>query len=315
MISAFDCRLPQQVLKKTKKGDSKIMDLTCIKYLIEDTKDIATEYIQDVDHLAELIKAEDAEQAAEYNKVKESGDYSQVYLDRFKAEQAYKRDYRKMLKNSVELVKPRVEHNLESIKACFEEYHNAPLNNDLANKLLAFKQMDVIPTGKDMQVYEKQAKSYTDKMLFDKFAESVGYKHATTPDYSIIDNALNDYASSALRIFDYGGDDAELIQFIDAYSKDENGNEKTITGFDKAMCLSAKAFIKNNATNTFKEFLKDTGIDLSVKPLSDEEMEVVNALIDPDAPYTIERSVKQYAANPIMRDLLMRHDEYRKYLL
>lgn len=290
------------------------MENICIKYYLEDTKQKASEYLQSVDKLAGQKAEELQANKAELDKMRDSGIYSKNYIDNYVFEE--KKPYRECLRRTAELKKPRLEHNLECIKKSIIDYFNAPLNADLSNKLAMYKQLGVKPSIKEMQLLEGTASSYADKRIFSQFAEEVGYNYATVPDLDRVMKSLDDYLSSALHIFDYSGEGAELINYIDRYNADDYGNPRTPQTLDKAISSSAGAFIKNNATDLFIKFLNDTGIDLEVKPLSDEEIELIEELIQSEKyPYSIATNVKQYAENDIIRDLLLRHEEYRKYLL
>lgn len=292
------------------------MSLKLIKYYLAENKKNIAELIESINVLAEQKRQEIAQNLAELEEMRASGKYSQSYLDSYLSTLTDKKNYKEMLNRTVTMKRARIERNNEKIKECIEEYYNSPLNNDLSNKLIAYKQMDVDLTTKELANLEKSAKSYADKKLFDKFASDRGYASRKMPNFDVIEHALNDYLGSTTNALNYGGKGAELIEYIDAWTKFDSGAPRAITPSDKGLCSAGDAFITKDATGAFSAFLDNTGIDLDFKPLNEDELQIVEDAIQGDKyPYLIESSVKEHAENSVMHDLLLRHDEYREYLL
>jgi len=291
-----------------------------IKFYLQETEQILKELMENVLNIAGQYNEEEKSRKAELEKMRSSGMYSDAYLSTYLENTPYKRNYAQMIKRTCDLKSDRVKHNNKRLRELIEEYYNGELNKDLSNKFISFQQMGVKLSAKELEAMEKSATSYADKRLFNQYAENNGYSFVKLPNYDAIMRELSNYESSSLNMFNYGGINGELYEFIDKWNSNKDDAGETIKPFDraigKALCMGADAFIRNDETSHFKAFLDSTGIELNVKELSKDEQALIDEVLDNTSPYLIEKTVKETAENnAIMRDLFLRHDEYRKYLL
>lgn len=297
------------------------MSYTTIKYYLADNESILKDTKASIDNLAIERRAENEQNNREFERVRDSGMYSDGYLKDWYKNQVDKKPYRESFNRICALRKPRVARNNEMIGKCLERYFGAPLNMELANKITSFEQLGVELSTKELETLEKSATSYADRKLLERYFEKNKKAYTQVPSYELIMQEYNNYSQSALNVFNYGGQDGELYPYIDKWSSNKNDVGLTITPFNsglgKALCSGADAFIKDNETERFINFLDKTGINLHIETLSDDELELIESYIESEKnPYLIEFNVKHTAEeNPVLKDLLLRHQEYRQYLL
>lgn len=288
-----------------------------INAILEENEQIAGEMLASINMLGEQREQETDENNAELERMRESGKYNPEYLGgiTFEDKKPYKESYERI----VELRAPQIAHNISVIRGLLDDYFNAELSMDLSNKIISFTQMDVELSAKEFDALSKSAISYADKRLLNQYAEKHGYSAVKVPDIDGIYRELDNYEASLLNCLAYGGKNGALMEYIDKWTTPsaENGHVVHNKGLAKTFCAMADAFIRENETGRFRAYLDSTGLELDIKELSKEELDLIEELVESEKyPYSVESRVKELAQkNSFTRDLLLRHPEYRKHII
>lgn len=288
---------------------------------------------KNVDMLVSSYQALSDKKMKELEEMKKSGKYSDSYIK--ETEKNIKNtsnypgfsDKLKMLQTqNREVIEPR----LKLIENELNNYINAPVSPDFANKMMAFKTMGTKLSNREFELLKSTAHSYYEMRLLNDLAMSRtehGKKYSmdgvepkvenvesanpyTQLDIPNIDNLYSSFDSfkNGVNTFskNYCGEDAQLRHFMDGF---DNSN-MAISQVAHAGTLAQKEFSFMNDFNNVTD--KAFSISPAYTEMTEHEKKLIDAIIDPDPKYTnlAKSRAKELAAFPELANILSKDDRY-----
>ena len=269
-------------------------------------------YKTEVDNLERSYNAERQKVKEEATKMK--GKWTDEYINQYIADNNQDANFKARLQGARASVEPTVLHYLEMIQKSLDNYFNAPVKPDFANKIMTIKLSGLQLSDREFQILQNSATSYMECRLLNQLAESRTQKgevveldnsgqphrketdvnnpyHLDVPNLEEIYKTFENYKQSARGLlYSYSGQKAEMSHLLDnntpnyiSVSMDSyfrNHKEEEFTKvMEKANSILPESKIKRELTENDKRLI-DTLVDSKYPSLAKDR---VKALAEADA--------------------------------
>ena len=276
-----------------------------------------------------------------YQEMVDSRKYTQDYLKEYKAKTKPRTDdLNAKIQEERKKAKSVVSRELGKIKHEMDSYFNAPLNQELANKINSITITGLKLSNTEFDLLKNQAKSYMDLRLLNQLAESrtkteqkgvitdpnninmdnnLHYEKVENPNPYYIDlpnidicySELKQFENRAMYCLDYYIGAECLNDMVECSERDKYGQLPKVY-----INASADTIFKANANDSFINMLNGLNIkDFSVnQELTEDETAIIDGLINPNYPMLAKDKVKEVYAmgNSYINGLLENDNRYSK---
>lgn len=289
------------------------------------------EYKELVDAMAVAYKR-DKKQIEETAKGMQ-GKWTQEYIDKYKRENNPIFKYKKQMQGYRARYEPTVTKYLDFLKKQIDDYFNAPINPDFANKINAIKISGLKLSNLEFELLQGAATTYMERRLLNQLAmsrtstsiqhtwdvnESNGGKNGVKdvevsdpccvvelPDIEGMYQAYKDYKSAVTGLlYRYAGANAELTAALDSKTEDY-------------IAVTMDAYFRSNSETAFLERMDKANSILpqTKRELTESDKKLIDALVDPKYPSLAKETVKGIAENsPELAELFALDERYSQYV-
>lgn len=291
------------------------------------------EYKELVDSMAAAYKQD--RQKIEQTAKEMQGKWTQEYIEKYKRENNPIFKYKKQMQEYRARYEPTVIKYLEFLKKQLDDYFNAPVKAEFANKINAIKISGLKLSNMEFKLLQDTATSYMERRLLEQLAmsrTSISIQHAfdtnepdggrngvrnvevadpccavELPDIESMYKAFRDYEHAATGLLrSYAGPNAELTMALDNNTRDY-------------IAVSMDAYFRCNKESEFIEHMDKANSILPEskvkRELTENDRKLIDVLVDPKYPTLAEKTVKEIAEiSPELTELFALDDRYSKYL-
>ena len=259
------------------------------------------------------------------------GKWTEEYIKEYLEKNDIDSDYKSKLSSLRAKTEPTVIHYLERIETMLNNYFNAPIKSDFANKITSIKISGLQLTDLEFQILKDSASSYMECRLLNQLAESrvkskeiVRLDDKGTPKRDVIDvtdaylglelpdieNVYSEYNNykRATRglLYSYSGKDAHMAHLLDG-------------DIPNYISITMDSYFRNKVADQFVSVLdKANSIlpDSKIKrELTDNDRKFIDTLVDVNYPSLAKDKVKKLAeSDGYIENLLLLDERYNKYL-
>lgn len=283
-------------------------------------------YKADVDTLEKLYKLECQKVKSEAEKMK--GQWTDTYISKYITEHNQDATYKARLQGARAEAEPIVLYNLEMLQKSLDNYFNAPIKPDFANKIMTIKLSGLQLSDLEFKVLQSSATSYMECRLLNQLAESrtenasvvdignVGglhsketsinnpYTRLEVPNMDNIYRRFADYKRAAETLLSqYSGKNAEMSHLLD----------KDVPQY---ISVCADSYFKSGYEEKFTKVMEQAAAILPEskikRQLTENDKKLIDLLIDSNYPSLAKGRAKELAeADPGIRDLLLLDERYK----
>lgn len=274
------------------------------------------EYKEAVDGIVVRCKAEEKKNSEFLAAMK--GKYTNEYIQEKQKEWNESRNYAQSIEKEREGRKKVATFYLDLMKEQIDEYFQAPVKSEFANKIMAIKATGLQLSDMEFSLLQQQATSYMERRLLNELAENRDTQgnfdmrtKVELPDIEGVYQAYNDMKNNVNVGFDwYCGDNMELKKYIGYDPEDYvqagnishaincfKANNRSYTVFDTVMD-KANAILPKNKTKM---------------ALSARDVDLINAILPDYEKYpdsTKRQAVEIAKSSPEIAALLMLDNRY-----
>lgn len=264
------------------------------------------------------------------------GKWTEEYIAQYKKDNAPDDRCKQKMKTARAKYEPTILHYLELIKKQLDDYFNAPVKVDFANKINAIKISGLALNDREFQLMRDTATSYMELRLLNQLAESRTnmveqhtyditdptsgrngvnlverpnpYSLLKVPDIDVIYNAFNAYKTAAKGLlYSYAGAGAELSAMLD----DNTPNYIAVT---------MDSYFRNKQEEKFAAVMESANSILPEskvkRTLTENDKKLIDTLIGSNLhPILVKGRVEEIAASsPELAELLSLDERYKEYL-
>lgn len=294
-----------------------------------------TTYKQGIDKLEQNYKAWQAKQKQEIAAM--HGKYTPEYIKEYEASIKPPATF----KNGMDELRKEAEtittHYLGLIEKQLNDYFNAPVRTEFANRILSISITGLALSNAEFQILKNSAHSYMELRLLNQLAESRTkqgtevklnpdtltpeakkadianpYNGIELPDIDGIYREFQSYKGSVnFMVSSYAGTGAALRGFI------ESKNSIPLPDY---LSAAADSYFRNKRESTFTAVMEKANSILPEtkikRELTENDKKLIDVLVSPNAlPFMAEQTVKDIAANsPELAELFALDERYAKYV-
>lgn len=304
--------------------------MTYKKYVSRITKELA-EYKNAIDKLEKEYEAEKARQEKEIEGMR--GKYTDQYIEEYKQKLKTVAAYAPKMSDLRVKTAPVVSHYLGLIEKQLNDYFNAPVRTEFANRINSIAITGLTLSDTEFKILQDSATSYMERRLLNQIAESrkkeekhamldeetgeTSWKQETSadpyiyvevPDIESMYSAFKDFKRSAGFLLDgYSGKKATLAKCLES-------------GMPDYMSITSDSYFINGAENAFIEVMDKANSILPEakikRELTEQDKKLIDVLIDPKYPNLAKDTVKEISQNsPELAELFLLDDRYKEFVL
>lgn len=250
------------------------------------------------------------------------GKYTEEYIDEYCKTWKSSNDYEEIMSTQRGKNKKMANFYLDLIKEQIDNYFQAPVNSDFANKVMAIKTTGMRLSQKEFDLLQDQATSYMERRLLNELARTSDSEEkdgtylqlsAEVPDIDSVYKAYNSMRNNVNTAFDwYCGDNLDLKEYI-GYESGNFAHAGNVTHAIKCFDIEKNDSYKNfsKVMDKANDILKES----DKTSLTDDDKALINAIL-PD--YDKYPSVAKLQAVEIakssskMATLLMLDERYNE---
>lgn len=262
------------------------------------------EYKAIIDKLESDYQAETAAVKAKAESMQ--GKWTDDYIRQYISEHNPDARYREQIQTAKAKTEPVVNHYLERIKSNLDNYFNAPIRTDFANKIMTVKMTGLELSDMELELLKQSASSYMECRLLGQLAEG-RLTDLKLPNMEATYQAFNEYSMYAKGLVNnWSGDTAALLHLNDTNTEDFEA-------------VSWDVYFKDNKADEFSKVMEQANAILPESKikheLSDNDRKFIDTLIDSKYPSLAKERVKELAeADSHIESLLLLDERYSKYL-
>lgn len=303
--------------------------MTYKKYVSRITKELG-EYKKAIDKLVQEYKTEQAKQKKEIEEM--HGKYTEQYIEEYKQSLKAANSYASKMGELRAKTAPIVSHYLELIEKQLNNYFNAPIRTEFANRINSIAITGLALSDTEFKILQDSAVSYMERRLLNQLAESrkkeerraelsretgeVAWKeeavsnpyiHVEVPNIEKMYDAFKEYKRNAEYLLNgYSGKDAELADCLE-------------NGLPAYMSITSDSYFRNECENKFLEVMNKANSILPEskikRELTEQDKKLIDVLIDPRYPNLAKSTVAEISANsPELAELFLLDSRYANYV-
>ncbi len=303
--------------------------MTYRKYIARITKELA-EYRDAIDKLEQDYKAEQERHEKEIEEMR--GKYTEQYIGEYKQNLKIIAPYAPKMSALRAKTAPIVSHYLELIEKQLNNYFNAPVRTEFANRINSIAITGLTLSNTEFRILQESANSYMERRLLNHLAENrkkeinqaelnretgeISLKKRDIADPSVdvevpnieyIYNAFADYKRNVEFLLNgYSGKKAELSECL------ESGTPSYIS-------INADNYFRTNHEKTFLAVMDKANSILpefkTKRELTEQDKKLIDVLIDPKYPTLAKDTVKRISLNsPELADLFALDERYSDFV-
>ena len=303
--------------------------MTYRKYVARITKELA-EYRDAIDKLEQDYKAERTRHEKEIEEMR--GKYTEQYIEEYKQSLNIIAPYTPKMSALKAKTAPIVSHYLELIEKQLNNYFNAPVRTEFANRINSIAITGLTLSNTEFRILQESANSYMERRLLNHLAENrkkeinqvelnretgeTSYKKESVADPCVnvevpsiehIYDAFNDYKRNAeFLINGYSGKNAELAEGLES-------------GIPNYMSITADNYFRDNHEEKFVAVMDEANNILpeskTKRELTEQDKKLIDVLIDPKYPTLAKDTVKQISLNsPELAELFSLDERYADFV-
>lgn len=295
---------------------------------VKKISDTLARYKTDVDTLEGLYKLEHKKVQEEAEKMR--GKWTDEYIKQYLTDNNPDANFKARLQGARASVEPTVLHYLEMIQKSLDNYFNAPVKPDFANKIMTIKLSGLQLSDREFQILQNSATSYMECRLLNQLAESRTKKgevveldnsgqphiketdvnnpyHLDVPNLEEIYKAFESYKQSARGLlYSYSGQKAEMSHLLD------NNTPNYIS-------VSMDSYFRNKKEEEFTKVMEKANSILPEskikRELTENDKRLIDTLVDSKYPSLAKDRVKALAeADADIANLLSLDERYKGFL-
>lgn len=250
------------------------------------------------------------------------GKYTEEYIDEYCKTWKSSNDYEEIMSTQRGENKKMANFYLDLIKEQIDNYFQAPVNSDFANKVMAIKTTGMRLSQKEFDLLQDQATSYMERRLLNELARTSDSEEkdgtylqlsAEVPDIDSVYKAYNSMRNNVNTAFDwYCGDNLDLKEYI-GYESGNFAHAGNVTHAIKCFDIEKNDSYKNfsKVMDKANDILKES----DKTSLTDDDKALINAILpDYDKYPSVAKSqaVEIAKSSSKMATLLMLDERYNE---
>ena len=256
---------------------------------------------------------------AEYEKVKEEaskmrGQWTNEYIEKYIVEHSPNARIKARFQSARANVEPVVLDSLDRIKKSLDNYFNAPVSSDFANKIMAIKLSGLRLSDLEFKILSESATGYMECRLLNELAETrtekehaTPYVHLDIPNIESTYKEFENYKGTAITLlYQYSGTNAGLSHLLD----------KKVPNY---ISVGADAYFRHDHEQTFTKVMEKANSILPEnkvkRTLTENDKKLIDALVDSKYPALAKERVRELAeADEDLKELLALDSRYAEFL-
>ena len=298
------------------------------KNYVRKISDALAKFKTDVDTLEGLYKLEHEKVQAKAEEMR--GKWTDAYINQYVADNNPDNNFKARLQNARASVEPIVLHYLEMIQKTLDDYFNAPIRPDFANKIMTIKLSGLQLSDLEFNILKDSVTSYLECRLLNQLAESRTKKgeavymdnngqphrketdisnpyYIEVPNIEETYNGFKNYKQSARGLlYNYSGQNAKMSHLLD-------------NDVPNYISISMDSYFRNKKEEEFTKVMEKANSILPEakvkRELTENDKKVIDLIIDEKYPTLASTKVREVAeAMPELRELFLLDERYAKYV-
>ena len=231
------------------------------------------------------------------------GKWTDDYISKSISEWKSEKDYCGLVNDARMRARLLLDREFAKLRGNADHFFGDPAGLDFTNSIVAMRLTNMELTKHEIELLQNRVTNYSEQRLLESIVPESEKKtlidiESTYKQIDDLQRRCNDV------IAHYVGEDIELYDICGKPA-----------GYSAPICAAAGNFYRNGDVEKLNETINNLDcFDKVLKPLSENEIAIIDKYVPLDMPYSVKDNVKTACENEILRGLLERDERYSEYV-